>query len=426
MSQALITIPLGIPEVRVLQTEVNAQGALSITVESTQSGTLCRRCGREIRKPHGRDEWVTVRHLSVLGRPTYLRYRPRRFRCPTCPGGPTTTERLAWHVPPSPHTVAYDEHLLLQVVHATVEDVSRKEGVAYDRVLGVLERRIQAEVDWAAYTGLDTLGLDEMALQKGQRDFVVIVTARLPEGRLVLLGVLPDRKKATVAAFLRAIPRPLRVTIQTVCCDMYEGYTEAVRKELPGAQLVIDRFHVAEKYHAAADTLRKQELKRLKGELPEEEYQLLKGHLWAFRKHPEDLKPEEQRILERLFSHAPQVKVAYDLRQELTAIFEQPLTRKAAKLKIHAWIKRVQKSGLTCFDTFLKTLTAWWDEITNYFVTRANSGFVEGFNNKLKVLKRRCYGLFNLKHLFQRIYLDLEGYRLFANPYMQANHGNSQ
>ena len=37
-----------------------------------------------------------------------------------------------------------------------------------------------------------------------------------------------------------------------------------------------------------------------------------------------------------------------------------------------------------------------------------------GFNNKLKVLKRRCYGLFNLKHLFQRIFLDLEGYRLFA------------
>jgi hypothetical protein len=39
---------------------------------------------------------------------------------------------------------------------------------------------------------------------------------------------------------------------------------------------------------------------------------------------------------------------------------------------------------------------------------------VEGFNTKLKVLKRRCYGIFNLNHLFQRLYLDLEGYRLFA------------
>jgi len=49
------------------------------------------------------------------------------------------------------------------------------------------------------------------------------------------------------------------------------------------------------------------------------------------------------------------------------------------------------------------------DEITNYFVDRNNSGFVEGLNNKIKVLKRRCYGIFNLRHLFQRIYLDLEG-----------------
>jgi transposase len=60
-------------------------------------------------------------------------------------------------------------------------------------------------------------------------------------------------------------------------------------------------------------------------------------------------------------------------------------------------------------------LANWWEDITNYFVNRDNSGFVEGLNNKLKVLKQRGYGLFNVAHLFQRIYLDLEGYRLFAD-----------
>ncbi len=39
---------------------------------------------------------------------------------------------------------------------------------------------------------------------------------------------------------------------------------------------------------------------------------------------------------------------------------------------------------------------------------------LEGLNNKIRVLKRRCYGLFNLGHFFQRQFLDLEGYRLFA------------
>jgi transposase len=61
-----------------------------------------------------------------------------------------------------------------------------------------------------------------------------------------------------------------------------------------------------------------------------------------------------------------------------------------------------------------KSYTPAFKALTNYFLDRLTSGFVEGFNNKLKVLKRRCYGILNLKHFFQRIYLDLEGYRLFG------------
>ncbi|MFL5801741.1 MAG: transposase [Roseiflexaceae bacterium] len=52
--------------------------------------------------------------------------------------------------------------------------------------------------------------------------------------------------------------------------------------------------------------------------------------------------------------------------------------------------------------------------IANYFINRQSSGFVEGLNNKIKVLKRRCYGLRNVVRLFQRLTLDLEGYRRFS------------
>jgi len=414
MSKAQVSVPLDIPDVRVLKTEISPRGELIITIESTKAGTVCRRCGRWIDQFHGHDDWVTVRHLPVFGRPSYLRYRPRRYQCLTCEDRPTTTQRLDWHDANSPHTFTYDEHLLLQMVGATIEDVSIKERVAYDAVLGALERRISAEVDWSAYTVLEVLGMDEIALKKGHRDFVTIVTARLDGERVVLLGVLADREKETVVAFLRSIPQRLSQTIHTVCCDMYEGFTEAVREELPAARIVVDRFHVTRHYHQAADGLRQQELRRLKQELPPEEYQLLKGSMWAFRKQPADLRPEERQVLRKLWKVAPKLKQAYDLRQQLTAIFEQPISKPTAKRKIQAWIRRVQKSGLKCFDEFLKTLEHWWEEITNYFIHRANSGFVEGLNNKLKVLKRRCYGIFNRDHLFQRIYLDLEGYRLFA------------
>ena len=414
MSTAQITLPLDIPDIKVLQAKITERGEFIITVESTLSSAHCHQCGREIRKSHGHDDWVTVRHLPILGRPVYIRYRPRRYQCKDCEGHPTTTQQVAWHESNSPQTAAYDTHLLLQLVNSTVEDVSIKEQLAYDAVLGVIERRIENRVDWTRYTHLGVLGLDEIALKKGHRDFVVIVTARGPEGRIAILGVLADREKATVKQFLQGIPAPLAQTIHTLCTDMYEGYIQAVREVLSHVRIVIDRFHVAQKYRDAADSVRKRELKRLKQELPKAEYQQLKGSLWAFRKNQADLSPEEQERLARLFAYSPELQAAYILREELTTIFNQAQSLPEAQEQIRAWQECVRHSGLSCFDDFLNTLDRWWKEITNYFVHRDSSGFVEGLNNKIKVLKRRCYGLFNLGHLFQRIFLDLEGYRLFA------------
>jgi len=409
---------LDIPEVKVLKTELTKEGDLLITVESTKKGSRCRKCDRWIEKSHGQDDWVTVRHLPVFGRPSYLRYRPRRYDCSECDA--TTTQKLGWQESKSPNSMAFDDHILLQLVNSTIEDMSIKERMTYDQVLGVLERRIDAKVDWQQFTTLGVLGLDEIARHKGHDDFLTLVTARLPEGRIAILGVLPDRLKDTVVAFLRSIPERLLRTVHTACCDMYEGFTEAVREEVETARIVIDRFHVARHYREAADQVRKQEQARLKAELPKEEYKQLKGLLWAFRKSRQDLNPEQLRVLKRFFRYSPQAKAAYLLSEQLSEIFDQHISKPVAQRKIKAWIRRVKKSGLSCFDAFLKTLDHWGDEITNYFIDRANSGFVEGLNNKIKVLKRRCYGLYNLDHFFQRIFLDLEGYRLFAfsPPYL--------
>lgn len=414
MTKPQVTIPLDLPNVQVLKSEINKAGELIITIESTKETAVCQRCGKVIRKFHGHDDWVKLRYLPVFGHPTYLRYRPKRYRCENCDGQPTTSQRLDWHEPNSPNAYAYEEHILLRLVNATVEDVAVKEGLSYDSVLGILDRHIRAEVDWSQYAQIGRLGLDEIALKKGHGDFVVIVTSRLRNGRLGILAVLADREKATVVEFLRSIPQRLKNTIECACCDMYEGYTEAIREELPGVRLVIDRFHVTRAYREGLETLRKTELKRLKKELSAREYKLLKGSMWALRKEKQDLTPDEHQTLKKLFHLSPDLKTAYDLQNHLTDIFEEQISIETAKAKFEKWMVAVFKSGLKCFNAFIQTLDHWWHEILNYFVARETSGFVEGFNNKLKVLKRRCYGITNLAHLFQRIYLDIEGYRLFA------------
>jgi transposase len=134
-----------------------------------------------------------------------------------------------------------------------------------------------------------------------------------------------------------------------------------VREVLPLARIVIDRFHVAKYYREAADKLRRRTMKRLKQALSEAQYAELKGCMWAFRKRRSDLTPKERRVLKRLFAHAPELRQAYKLREQLTAIFDRNLRRSAAQTEIHAWIARVRKSGLTCFDKFLNFRRLWLD-----------------------------------------------------------------
>jgi transposase len=417
-SRNLITVPLDLPDVMVLSVSLNEPRDVVITVESTLAGTSCQHCGQALTKLHSRDRWIALRHLPILGQRTYIRLQPQRYACARC-AGKTTTQTLAWYESKSPHTQAYDAYLMLQLINSTVEDVGRKEDVGYDAVAGALARRIQGQVTWAEFSELGTIGIDEIALTKGHANFVAIITTQQAAGHVAILAILPDRKKETVRQFLETIPARLRTTLHTVCTDMWDGYVNAV-KEFAAAHddvklaVVIDRFHVAKHYRAGVDQLRKSESRRLKQALPEAEYAEIENVMWPLRKNNHDLTPEERQRLRRLFAYAPTLKLAYTLREELTAIFDLALTPTQAKTRLQHWCAKVRRSALTCFDAFLKTLANWLDEIVNYFTNRRSSGFVEGLNNKIKTLKRRCYGISRVITLFQRLYLDLEGYRRFA------------
>lgn len=419
--QPFISIPLDIPDVRVLQTDLTQADEFILTVESTLESTTCRRCGRTITEPHGEDRPRLLRHLPILGRVVYLRIRPKRFRCPFCDDHPTTTQELDWYDPNALHTKAYERHLIVQLVNSTVTDVVAKEDVTYDALLGILDRYLATTIDWSALEPFTVLGIDEIALRKGHRDFVAVLTAKTITNRLHVLAILPDRLKATVVAWLQTIPEEHRRRIHTVCTDMWEGYVSAVQDVLPAATLVIDRFHVARHYRDGVDQLRKQELRRLRATLPDEQQDELKHILWPSRKHPADLDDEERAQLERFLVHSPALRQAITLREELTTIFDTARSKADGLRRIGFWRQRVTKSELSCFDGFLKLLDSWLELIANYFIDHQTSAFVEGLNNKLKVLKRRCYGLCNVGRLFQRLTLDLDGYRRFS-PWQAVTH----
>src|SRR3982751_3292423 len=125
--QPTISIPLDLPDVRVLRTQVLSPQLVLIEVESTLTSTTCRRCGRTLSDVHGFDQPIQLRHLPILGAAVSIRLRPKRFRCPYCDDHPTTTQRLSWYSPKALHPTASDQHLLMQLVKRTIEDVCQKE-----------------------------------------------------------------------------------------------------------------------------------------------------------------------------------------------------------------------------------------------------------------------------------------------------------
>ncbi len=274
------------------------------------------------------------------------------------------------------------------------------------------------EVDWKTIEKIGLLGIDEVAQKKGHKDYVTLITSRYKNVNKIL-GVIKGKEKAAIKAFLSSIQKKKRKTITAVCVDLCDNYINAAREVLgKDVPIVADRFHVAKLYRKAITDLRSSELKRLKKLLSEEEYQALRPAIKILIRKQECYSKQDKKTLAPLFKLSPAIKAAYRLARELTHIYNKHHRKSTAQTRIKKWVQTVEASDVTCLNRFIKTLQEYNEPISNYFINRDTSGWVEGINNKVKVIKRRCYGILNIKHVFQRIFLDLQGYDIFLPKQM--------
>ena len=412
MSQ--INLPLDINSLEIISQATDKKGNIILEVVSKNDHSTCHKCGKPATKRNGAAPKRLIRHLPVFDQPVYLQITPARYRCEHCDDRPTTTEQYDWCDRNASTTKGLEEYLMRCLIHGTVEDVSKKEKLSRKAVETIVDRQINSEVDWRTVKDIDTIGIDEIAIRKGHGSYVTIVIARTKEGNIYVVAVISGRTKDSVQAFLESIPDEIKVKIKSVCTDMYEGYVNAAIEVFGVQVLIIDRYHVSKLYRKPLDNLRMKEMARLKDELDKEEYAKLEGMMWILRKQHECLSEADKDKLQLLYHHSPTLKKAHKQALKLTQLFNTHSNRRTAMAKINRWIAATNKSELSCFDRFIKTLKKYQPYIANYFKSRKNSGFVEGLNNKIKVAKRRCYGLFKETTIFQRLFLDLQGYDIYA------------
>jgi transposase len=243
------------------------------------------------------------------------------------------------------------------------------------------------------------LNIDEIALEKGHGNFVLVLSA--PEEGYVL-EVLPDRERKTLENWLDGLAPEMKKAIKVVNLDKWEPYTLAIKTKLRHARIVVDRFHVMKNLNHGLTVARREIQRNASDEVKEH----LKGSRWVLVKNQKDLNEKQRTKLEKLYQASPELKVCQQLKEQFRTIFETVTDRAIARLALRRWMKQVEKLNVTALQSFLVTLKNWFELILNYFLERWTNAFAEGINNKIKLIKRRAFGFTNFDHFRLRILVE--------------------
>lgn len=220
----------------------------------------------------------------------------------------------------------------------------------------------------------EVLGIDEAHLNGSIRCVLTDINEHL------LFEMLPKRDKQTVINYLDSLPDSNNIKIVTM--DMYRPYREAVYECLPDAAIVIDRFHVVKLINDVLSDYRKTLCKQLSA-AEKKEINSVQKVLNANRK---DLTANQNKKLGYIYSKYPELKMAYDLKEEFREIYECT-NRRAAVLKYTKWSRKV-KQNFSPYISITETVNRWSLEIFNYFDNPYTNGVTEAINGCIKAIAR--------------------------------------
>lgn len=236
------------------------------------------------------------------------------------------------------------------------------------------------------------MGLDEIALRKGQGDYIVVLVD-LDKNELV--DLVESRKHTDIKAVLNSWGDEVLSQIKEVSIDLSGNYRGLVKKVLPNAEIVADRFHVMKLVNEELNRARNAEKKVVEALEDNEKKEVLKAVLkdskYAVLKPEEHLTEKQKMKLEEVKQTFPKLAEMHHQKEAFRSIFEEERDWTDGVFRMLEWLKNAQHT----FRDSTATIGRWFGEISNYFESRTTSGAVEGINNRLKLIKRSGYGFRN-------------------------------
>jgi transposase len=364
-------------------------------------GTLwvCPECGSAAPiHDHQERRW---RHLDTCQFPTIVHARVPRLQCPT-----HGIKQLAvpWAEAGSRFTALFEMLAIDWLKHASIKAVAAQLRISWAQADGIMRRAVARGLQRRQLEAPRYLGVDETSFQK--RHEYVTTANDLERG--VVLHVADDRGRAALDSFWTSLSPEQHHRVEAVAMDMWEPYIRSTREHAPGADIVFDKFHVAQHLGDAVDRVRKQDhrVRLAEGDA------ILKGTKYHWLENPRGRSWSAARAFNLLRELAPRVGRAWALRQAAMALWDLR-SQGVADRNFAVWYRWARRSRLEPMRKVAGMLKRHWANIRTYFVHRITNAGVEAINAKIQGAKRRACGFRNRERFRTAIYFHCGGLDLY-------------
>ena len=366
---------------------VHADKYVKFFLDTKPKSHICPVCGNSTTKIHDY-RWQTIKDLPFQLKNCYLVLHKRRYVC-SCgkkfyesyeflPRYLHRTKRLTWKI----------ADLLRETT--SLKSVAKTSNVSVTTVCRILD-----SIHYSCPALKEAISIDEFKGNACTGKYQCILVN--PKNHSVM-DILPDRTQSHLTSYFREIDRAQRLRVKYFVCDMWQPYVDLAHTFFPNAKVCIDKYHFIRQVTWAMENVRKRLQKTMTATM--RKYYKRSHKLLLTRYHK--LKAENKKACDLMLLYNDDLRLAHWLKERFYDLCQDTKYSRQRK-DFYDWIKIAESSGLKEFEKCANTYRHWSKEILNAFKYGITNGTTEGFNNKIKVLKRTSYGIRNFERFRTRI-----------------------
>ena len=336
-----------------------------------------------------------TRDLSCGDARIYLELEVRRVQCKNC--GKVKREHLEFLADNPFYTKRFAHYVGRRCRSSTIKDLAKELHLDWDTVKTLEKQYMAAQLAKAGVPGPKAIGIDEISIRKGHTYRIVV--SDLIRARPIWVGG-EDRSEKSMGQFYDWLGEKKSGGVRLAVMDMWKPFRNVTCVRAPKAAILFDKCHIVRHLGEALDKVRKSEYARLSGK----DRRFIKGQKYTLLSHRENLTLEGRRSLKLLLAANKRLNTAYLLKESFGQLWSYQSEAWARRF-FENWRASLKWQRLAPYEKFAKMIERHWDGIAAYCKpeNKVSLGFVEGLNNKIRVIQRRAYGLRDEEYLRLKI-----------------------